>query len=461
MAESFDELKEVQTFIRSQLVETGVPSIAVAVARKGEVLWEQGFGWANREDRIPATEHSLYSMASISKPITATGLIVLRDKGLIDIDRPVNDYLGDAKVKARVGNADDATVRRVAEHTAGLPLHYHWFYEDEPDGSPHMGESIRRYGNLVTPPGEKFQYSNHGYGILDYVISRVAGQSFPDFMRQEVFIPLNMLHSSIGIAPGLEQYQTMRYSPSGRPLPIFDVDHPGASAVLCSAHDLIRFGMFHLKDHLTDQKAIIRDEYLDEMQVPAIQINPGFLYGFGWFVYENYDGYPAVAHGGGMDGVSTQLLLVPSEDVAMVALANTRTTLVRDVIEKMLAVVMPEFAGNRESREAAEKGEDSESSFAPTPDLLGSWAGSVHIYNDQVPFALEFHEDGDVHARLGDQLKNLVNDASLKEGNFKGRMLGNIGTEEADRYPHEVLLDLNIRQGTLNGCLTSKGLSDE
>ena len=446
MADGSGDFEDVRTLIRSQLVEMGVPSIAVAVARKGEVLWEEGFGWANREDRIPATEHSLYSMASISKPITVTGLMVLRERGLIDIDKPVNDYLGDAKVRARVGNADEATVRRVAEHTAGLPLHYHFFYEDQPPGPPHMDETIRRYGNLVTAPSERNQYSNLGYGILDYVISRAAGRSFPDFMRQEVFIPLNMLHSSVDPVPGLAQYQTMRYSPSGRLLPIYPVDHPGASAVLCSAHDLVRFGMFHLKNRLPDQKAIIPDEYIDEMQVPASEINPGFLYGIGWFIYEDYDGYRAVAHGGGMDGVRTQLILVPSEDFALVVLANAATPLVTDVIEKILSAVMPEFAGNRASREAAEKGEGPKSSFEPTSDLLGSWAGSVHTFGNQVPFALEFHEDGDVHARLGDQLKSLVNDAGLKERNFKGRMLGNIGTEEADRYPHELHLDLNIRQ---------------
>ena len=72
---------------------------------------------------------------------------------------------------ARVGNAGDATVRRVANHTSGLPLHYQFFYADEPYRRPAMDETIRRYGNLVTAPGERYQYSNLGYGVIDYVIA--------------------------------------------------------------------------------------------------------------------------------------------------------------------------------------------------------------------------------------------------------------------------------------------------
>ena len=152
-ADKFDAVRE---FIRRQMVETSTPSIAVAVARDGKIIWEEGFGWADREQRIAGDEHTQYSMASISKPFTATGLMMLVQAGKIDLDRPVNDYLGDAKLRARVGDAAQATVRRVASHTSGLPLHYQFFYVDEPYRRPSMDETILRYGNLVTVPGEQF-----------------------------------------------------------------------------------------------------------------------------------------------------------------------------------------------------------------------------------------------------------------------------------------------------------------
>ena len=253
------QFDSIRALIQKKLVESGTPSLAVAAARDGDILWEEGFGWADREKRKKANAHTVYSLASISKPITATGMMLLRERGLLDLDSPVNRYLGEAKLKAHVGSIDDATVRRLANHSSGLGLHYHFFCEDEPYRPPSMDETIRRYGHLVTAPGERHQYSNLGYGILDYVISRLSGKDYCDFMREEVFLPLGMTRTSIQLATGLRKYQAVRYGDDGLPIPFYDFDHRGASAVFSSVHDLIRFGMFHLKSHLADQKSILSD----------------------------------------------------------------------------------------------------------------------------------------------------------------------------------------------------------
>ena len=106
----------VRSRIEQLVEEDKVPSMAVAVAREGEILWERGFGLADREGGCPATEHTSYALASISKSLTATALMVLVQRQLIDLDAPVNDYLEEIKVRARVGDAGKATVRRVASH---------------------------------------------------------------------------------------------------------------------------------------------------------------------------------------------------------------------------------------------------------------------------------------------------------------------------------------------------------
>ena len=107
--------------------ESGVASVSVAVAKDGKIIWEEAFGWANREKRIKATPHTMYSLASISKPITATGLMVLVERGHIDINKPVNSYLARGKLTAYEGNVSEATVKRLLHHTAGLPMHWHFF----------------------------------------------------------------------------------------------------------------------------------------------------------------------------------------------------------------------------------------------------------------------------------------------------------------------------------------------
>ena len=279
-----DQFDGVRASIRRKIADQATPSIAVAVARGGEIIWEEGFGWADRERRVPSDPHILYSLASISKPITATALMILVERGKVDLDKPINDYLGEAKLRGRAGDASLATVRRVANHTSGLPLHYQFFYEDEPYRAPQRDETIRRYGNLITPPGERYLYSNLGYGVLDHVISRVSGKAYADFVREEVLLPLGMRRSAVGLPDALRQYQAVRYGTDGLPIPFYDFDHPGGSAVYASAHDLVRFGMFHLKNHLAGQKRILKDSSIDEMQRPTARVAALAEYGVGWAI---------------------------------------------------------------------------------------------------------------------------------------------------------------------------------
>ncbi len=176
--QSFDK---VRTAIQARIRNEHVPSVAVAVARKGAILWEEGFGYADQEKKVPASADTLYSIASLSKPLTATGLMTLVQAEKLNLDAPINDYLGQARVRALVGNERDATVRRVANHTSGLPLHGHFFYQNERGGPPSIDETIRRYGLLVTAPGETWQYSNLGYGILGRIIEVASRKPYADF----------------------------------------------------------------------------------------------------------------------------------------------------------------------------------------------------------------------------------------------------------------------------------------
>ena len=122
-------LDAVRARIRFLVDSSKVPSISLAVARDGRIVWEESFGYADLERQIKATPATLYSMASISKPIAATGIMKLVEQGRIDLDRPANDYLGNGKITGLAGDAAGATVRRLLSHTAGLPLHYRFFYE--------------------------------------------------------------------------------------------------------------------------------------------------------------------------------------------------------------------------------------------------------------------------------------------------------------------------------------------
>lgn len=457
-------LELIAASLHQRLVEAPVPSLAVAVARQGEILWEAAFGWADREARVPATPHTLYSLASISKPITATALMLLVERGLVELEAPANDYLGDAPLTAHVGDAAEATVRRVANHTAGLPLHYHFFPEDEPARRPPFEATLARYGHLVTAPGERYQYANLGYGILDHVIARVSGMSYAEFLRRELFLPLGMLRACVDVAPGLEPYAAVRYHPESGRLPFYDFDHPGASAVYCSAHDLARFGSFHLKRRLPDQKALLSDACLDAMQLPTAECGPGTGYGIGWRIDDSVPGFPRVGHSGGMAGVNTTLELHPDTGLAITVLANTSTELPFRVAEEIAAALLPGFGEalaeqkEKKERQEQEKAAGKADPLRPGPELLGEWSGAVHTYRGEVPLTIRFLESGDVHARAGSGLTTLVNDACREDGRLKGRMFGDIGTEDAARRPYHLHLDLKLRGQVLNGAVTAISL---
>ncbi|HEX4382499.1 MAG TPA: serine hydrolase domain-containing protein [Myxococcales bacterium] len=444
LAGPFDAIHD---YVHAQLIEQQVPSISIAVAKGDKILWEESFGYADRERQILATPDTSYSLASISKPITGTALFTLVKTGKLDLDKPINDYLGAAKLRARIGDAGAATVRRVANHSAGLPEHFQFFYENEPWRVPSADETILRFGNLFAPPGERFEYSNLGYGVLSSLISRLSGKTFGGYLRQEVFLPLGMTHSSLEPMP----FQAVRYGVDGLPIPWYETDHEGASAIFASAHDLVRFGQFNAKAHLRDQKAILSDAELDALHAPTMDEGNGKGYGAGWETSSG-SGYTTLAHTGGMPGVATELRVVPAEKLVVVVLCNSEAyQLTHEIADRIMASQLPRFKPERRMPPGQYD------AFAPPKELLGTWKGRVSTYSGDIPFIITIPETGDVHVKLGEKLTALLNRAHLsKAGQLRGIFTGNLGLEEELRRPHILGLNLNLRGNVLNGEITTR-----
>jgi CubicO group peptidase (beta-lactamase class C family) len=450
----------IRSFIQ-QTVERGtVASVAIAVAKDKKIVWEEAFGWANREKMIRATTDTMYSLASVSKPLTATGVMTLLEAGKISLDAPINDYLGDVKLRGLAGDAAGATVRRVLSHTAGLPVHANFFYVNSDERVPSTDQSIFRYGILVNPPGEVYQYSNLGYGILDYVISRVSGISYVDFMRTRVFLPLGMTHTSVGIGSDLDMYAAERYDTHQEPLPFYDFDHRGASAVYSSIHDMVRFGMFHLKDHLPNQEPILNDATLDlTKQIETADALSSTPYGFGWRVITDH-GYLRYSHSGGMPGVSANIVLYPAEDTVIVVLTNSHNAEIAEKVTQQIAsAVLPQYATSLKAESKTPK--PSAARFQPPSELVGEWSGIVRTWQGTVPLYLTIRPDGDVHVKLGDQLETILNEAKFDKSRFTGRFTGDIPTPDAERYaPHFVRLDMYLRARKLSGEITTEATEE-
>jgi CubicO group peptidase (beta-lactamase class C family) len=444
-----DQFDTIRADIRRRIADNQMLSASVAVSYKQRIIWEEGFGWADREHKIPANENTMYSLASISKSITATGMMTLVESGKIDLDRPVNDYLGDAKLIARVGDERNATVRNLANHTSGLPLHSDFFFSDENVPVPPFPQTISRYGNLIARPGEFYQYSNLGYGVLGYLISRVSGESYSDFMQSAVFNKLGMHHTSIGIEPSPQHLRAARYK-NGYAIPYYRTDHEGASEVYSSAHDLIRFAMFHLKDHLSDQEWILRDTSIDEMHRASVSIGPGKGYGIGWEVDKRTDGYTTVSHSGGMPGVSTLLLLIPSEDLAVTVLINSSGGPTREITDEILQTLLARWRPTpiqKDSRELR---------FEPPKELLGAWTGTLHTYEFDLPVEIDALKSQAIEVKFAKQATALLDNVRFQDGWLSGEALVQIDTGDVNRrHPYTVKLMLKRRDKALQGGATA------
>lgn len=446
-----DPFDSARTRIQNVMTAHNIPSVTVAVAHKQKIVWEQGFGWADVERRIPATPHTLYSLASITKPMTTTALMMLVERGAIDLDQPIDRYLGEQKLIARVGSAKDATVRRVASHTAGLPLHALFVYADEPGSPPALEESFRRYGVMVHAPGEAFVYSNLGYGLLESAIERASGKSYAEFLTAELFAPLGLNESTIGpdLSPGSNV--ATRYW-GDRAVPKQGSDIKGSSAVYMSAHDLVRFGMFHLYGRLDGQsKSVLQPRTLAAMR-EASPLNDGASsgYGVGWFVGEQH-GLRYFGHNGGNAGTATVLAIYPDAEVVIVVLGNgvSRVGAVHFLESDVIHALLPETIRH-------------DHGFKPAAELVGRWHGQIQTYQGPIAAHLDVKENGSVFARVGTAAWQEVIKAKLeaKTGFLKlDDLLGTIDTPDATRHPGPLQITLKLRgPDTLNGIVSSNAL---
>lgn len=451
----------LRTVIRRLLDSAGVASVAVAVARDGVVLWEEGFGYADLERRIPATPNTLYSLASISKPFTATAVMQLAEQGRVDLDRPVDDYLGGMRLTGLAGDRAGATVRRVLSHTAGLPLHYRFFYAGN-SATPNVPQTIAWYGRIVFPPGEVYNYSNLGFGILGELVAHVAGTSYEAYMRDRVFRPLGLMTTTVSTGVGLAN-SAVRYDSRHRPIPFYDFDHRGASAVYSSADELVRFGMFHLKtwprSAVAGAALPLADSTIDLMQHVATPADTARGYGLGWSIDRDL-GVRRVQHSGGMPGVATLLSLYPAERVAIVVLSNQSTGLPGRINRELAAAVLPpSYRVALEARRAAPAA--AAPAFGAPSDLRGEWRGTVLTHEGTLPIVLRI-DSLQVHVRLGADTVSwtLLGDASYRNGLLAGGFPGTIPTSDARRVAHDIGLQVLVRNGTMHGWVAATATTE-
>jgi CubicO group peptidase (beta-lactamase class C family) len=267
------------------------------------VIYEAAFGWADKERRLAATTRTPYPLASVTKPLIATGLMLLAERGQVDLDAP-----------AQPGAV--YTLRQLLNHSSGLGTYATIDWPDDDRRLEPLTARLRDYGFIANPPGTVSEYSNLGYGLIGQVIAEHSRRSLGDFMQAEVFDPLGLRETRLVDSPLQPPGAARKYAVDGQALADTYNDTPGAGNIYASVHDLVRFGVFQLSvDTAQPGPAIGAGETVDAVMATGISsyYNPRAT--TGWYFRTEPDGRRGVARRRNAWS-SAILLMMPKQGVA-------------------------------------------------------------------------------------------------------------------------------------------------
>ena len=328
-------LKQFEALLAEGVVADSVGAISAGVVVGDQLIWAKGFGMADRERGIPADAETIYRTGSISKSFTAVVLAQLAEQGVLDLDDPVEKYLPVIEyLTDKPEGTEPITLRQLASHTAGLireprlpraaagPIEV---WEDK------IIASIP-FTAFQSPPGERYSYSNIGFGMLGLTISRAAEIPFIELVCDLIFDPLGMASSTFIITPGLEGrlstgYQVRRDGTINSEFPA--LEHAGRGykvpngGIYSTVGDLARFisGMTG-----TSRTPILSEAGRKEMQIFQTPISVRSAdstgYGLGFSLRVTEEGLHLVSHGGSVAGYNAHMVFDPVSTIGVVLLRN-------------------------------------------------------------------------------------------------------------------------------------------
>ncbi|MEO6390658.1 MAG: serine hydrolase domain-containing protein [Pyrinomonadaceae bacterium] len=340
VAASAARAQSIDEFVNQQMAQRHIPGLAVAVIRDGKVVVAKGFGKANVELDVPATENTVFQLASVTKQFTATAILLLVQDGKLALDD---------KVSARVPNLPAAwanvTIRQLLTHTSGVKN-----YTETKDFGKRsrydftQDEMLKLVADapLDFPSGSKFNYSNTGYFLLGLVIEKASGKLYGEFVQQRIFQPLGMTATRFNDIHAIVKNRAAGYSWDGKVLQNADFASPtqpfSAGGLISTITDMIKW------DAALNSDKILPKAVLESMWT-ATKLTDGSEtgYGFGWGV-QTKKGHRVISHSGGIDGFSTDIQRLVDDQVTVIVLANSDTAQAERISQGIAAIYVPAVA---------------------------------------------------------------------------------------------------------------------
>ncbi len=329
------KIARIEQIVSTEMARNSIPGINVAIGFGTGVAWANGYGLADLENQVPVTAHTAIRLASISKPITATAVLQLVERGRIQLDAPVQDYVPQFPSKPW-----PVTVRQLLGHLGGI-RHYR---DDEISSVRHYSDRVAPlivFSNdaLVDEPGVKYNYSTYGFNLLGAAVEIVSGMPFVDYLRTNVFCRAGMDEIRDDDSYSIVPHRSRGYalSSDGRLLNcgLADTSNkiPGGG-LIGPASDLVRFGLAVLDGKLVSPETA-------DLMLTSQTTRDGRSTGYGMgFSTGLFNGHRFAPHSGGQQGTSTYLILFPAERIAVSVMLNLESAPAAAIAQRIAVVVL-------------------------------------------------------------------------------------------------------------------------
>jgi CubicO group peptidase (beta-lactamase class C family) len=301
-----------------------IAGAVVAVVKDGQVLTERGFGFSDVEKRTPVDPKlTLFRPGSVSKLLTWTAVMQLVEQGKLDLDADVNQYL-DFKIPAREGKP--ITMRNLMQHTAGFEEQAKGILSHDPK-SPGYEVLLKQWTpERVFAPGTTPAYSNYAASLAGYIVQRLSGETFDDYIDKHIFAPLDMKYSTFRqpLPANLEPLMSKGYQIASEPPKPFEIVGPAPAGSLSSpGEDMAHFMIAHLQNGEYHGNRILKAETAEMMHNSPLTLIPPLNRMELGFFETNINGREVIAHLGDTDNFHTSLHLFLKEGVGFYVSFNS------------------------------------------------------------------------------------------------------------------------------------------
>lgn len=353
--EKYTEMIEthISPFIQRLMRQKRITGLSISLVDEQGIQAAKGFGFADKQTQQPTTPHTVYKIGSITKLFTGTAAMQLYERGQLDLDEPVLEYLPEFSIKARPEYISQITPRTLMTHHSGLPADWYAnYWSDDPHAFRQVINYLREC-SLAFPPNTVFSYSNLATSLMGIIIEHVSHLSYQEYIEQNILVPLKMTNSAL-TAENVSPVLLSKAYARGREVEDPVLRDAPAGAILSNVQDMSHFLSMVLADGNYEGTSILKSKSLGEMISPQnkdVPLDLGFQIGLNWLL-----GRPSLAsagrvcwHDGGSPHFFSMLIALPDVKLGAVVLSNSDGGMINVglVADEMLKQAFAVKTGNK------------------------------------------------------------------------------------------------------------------